>query len=38
MIFSTRGCYGTGAILDLALHEKKSPVLLKDIAKKQNIS
>ncbi len=35
---STRGQYGTRALLDLALHEGKGPVLLKNIAQRQQIS
>jgi len=38
MKISTRGRYGTRALVDLALHEDKKPVLLKDIAKRQQIS
>jgi len=38
MKLSTRGRYGTRALLDLALHEGKEPVLLKDIARRQQIS
>jgi Rrf2 family protein len=37
-MLSTRGRYGTRAILDLALQPKERPVLLKDIAKRQHIS
>ncbi|GAI94145.1 unnamed protein product, partial [marine sediment metagenome] len=37
MKLSTRGRYGTRALLDLALHEE-GPVLLKDIAQRQQIS
>ena len=38
MKLSTRGRYGTRALLDLALHYKNSPVPLKDIASRQEIS
>ena len=38
MKLSTRGRYGTMALLDLALHWGKEPVPLKDIARRQNIS
>ena len=38
MKLSTRGRYGTRALLDLALHQGKGPVLLKDIAQRQQIS
>ena len=38
MKLSTRGRYGTMALLDLALHWGKAPVPLKDIAHRQNIS
>ena len=38
MKLSTRGQYGTRALLDLALYGEKGPVLLKDIAKRQQIS
>lgn len=38
MKLSTRGQYGTRALLDLALHGGEKPVLLKDIAKRQQIS
>ncbi|MFQ6121908.1 MAG: RrF2 family transcriptional regulator [Dehalococcoidales bacterium] len=37
MKLSTRGRYGTMALLDLALHWGKEPVPLKDIARRQNI-
>lgn len=37
MKVSTKGQYGTRALLDLALQETKSPVLLKDIARRQQI-
>ena len=38
MKISTRGRYGTRALLDLALHQDETPVLLKDIARRQQIS
>lgn len=38
MKLSTRGQYGTRALLDLALHHGKEPILLKDIARRQQIS
>lgn len=38
MRLSTRGTYGTRALLDLALHQDDEPVRLKDIARRQNIS
>ena len=38
MKLSTRGRYGTRALLDLALHEGDEPVLLKDIAQREQIS
>ena len=38
MKLSTRGQYGTRALLDLALHGGKGPVLLRDIAQRQQIS
>jgi Rrf2 family protein len=38
MRLSTRGQYGTRALLDLALHHREEPVLLKDIAQRQQIS
>ncbi len=38
MKVSTRGQYGTRALLELALHEGKGPVLLRDIAQRQQIS
>ena len=34
---STKGRYGTRALLDLALHESGGPILLKDIARRQEI-
>ena len=38
MKLSTRGRYGTRALLELALHQGEGPVLLKDIAHRQQIS
>ena len=38
MKLSTRGRYATRALLDLALHQGEAPVLLKDIAQRQQIS
>jgi len=38
MKLSTRGRYGTRALLDLALHGGKEPVPLKEIAQRQQIS
>ncbi len=38
MKLSTRGRYGTRVLLDLAMHEGKEPVPLKDIAQRQQIS
>ena len=38
MKLSTRGRYGTRALLELALHQGEGPVLLRDIAQKQEIS
>jgi Rrf2 family transcriptional regulator, cysteine metabolism repressor len=38
MKLSTRGRYGTRALLDLALHQQDAPVALKDIAERQEIS
>ena len=38
MKLSTRARYGTRALLDLALHSGEGPVLLKDIAHRQQIS
>jgi len=38
MKLSTRGRYGTRAILDLALHHAEEPVALKDVAERQQIS
>ena len=38
MKLSTRGQYGTRALLELALHYGEGPVPLKDIARSQQIS
>ena len=38
MKLSTRGQYGTRALLELALHQGERPVLLRDIAQRQQIS
>ncbi len=38
MKLSTRARYGTRALLDLALHSREGPVLLRDIAQRQQIS
>ena len=38
MRISTKGRYGTMAMLDLALHYGESPILVKDIARRQHIS
>ncbi len=38
MKISTRARYGIRALLDLALHENEEPILLKDIAERQEIS
>jgi Rrf2 family protein len=38
MKLSTRARYGTRALLDIALNGKDKPVLLKDIARRQEIS
>ncbi len=38
MKLSTRGQYGTRALLDLALHRGEEPILLKDISQRQQIS
>jgi Rrf2 family protein len=38
MKLSTRGRYGTRALLDLALYQEEGPVLLRDIAQRQQIS
>ena len=38
MKLSARSCYGTRAMVELALRWKNGPTLLKDIARKQSIS
>lgn len=38
MKLSTKGRYGTRALLDLALHQKEGPAPLKDVAQRQEIS
>ncbi len=38
MKLSTKGRYATLALLDLALNQREEPVLLKDIAQRQQIS
>jgi Rrf2 family protein len=38
MKISTRGRYGTRALLDLALHQGEEPVSLQDIARREQIS
>jgi Rrf2 family protein len=38
MKLSTRAQYATRALLDLAIHQREEPVLLKDIAQRQQIS
>jgi Rrf2 family cysteine metabolism transcriptional repressor len=38
MKISTRARYGTRAMLDLALHQGEGPVMVKDIAQRQQIS
>jgi len=38
MKLSTRARYGTRALLEVALHQGERPVLLKDIAQRQQIS
>jgi Rrf2 family transcriptional regulator, cysteine metabolism repressor len=38
MKFSTRGRYGIRALLDIALNGKKGPVLLREIAERQEFS
>ena len=38
MKISTKGRYGTMAMLDLALHYGEGPILVKDIARRQQIS
>ena len=35
---STKGRYGTRAMLDLALHYGQGPVLVKDVAKREGVS
>ena len=38
MRISTKGRYGIMAMLDLALHYGQGPILVKDIARRQNVS
>ena len=38
MKLSTKGRYGTRALLDIALHQEEEPVHLRDIAQRQQIS
>jgi Rrf2 family protein len=38
MKLSTKGRYGLRALLDLALHQDEGPILLKDIARRQQFS
>jgi len=38
MKISTKGRYGMRALLDIALHQDEAPILLKDIAERQQIS
>ncbi len=38
MKLSTRGQYGTRALLDMAIHYEERPLLLRDIAQRQQIS
>jgi len=38
MKLSTKGRYGTRAMLDIAQHNSKGPALMKDIAKRQDIA
>jgi Rrf2 family cysteine metabolism transcriptional repressor len=38
MKLSTKGRYGTRAMLDIALHQNEGPVPLKDIAQRQRVS
>ena len=38
MKISTKGRYGTRALLELALHQEEKPMLLKNIARRQQIS
>lgn len=35
---STKGRYGTRAMLDIAMHHAQGPILMKDIARRQNIA
>lgn len=37
MKLSSRGQYGTRLLLDLALHQEKEPVLLRDVAQRERI-
>lgn len=37
MKLSTKGQYGTRALLELALHQGEGPILIKDVAQKQQI-
>jgi len=37
MRLSTKGRYGTRLLLDLALHQEREPVLLKDISRRQQV-
>jgi len=38
MKLSTKSEYGTRAMLDLAIHQKNEPVLMRDISERQNIT
>ncbi len=38
MRLSTKGRYGTRALLDIAIHKEDQPILLRDIAQRQQIS
>ena len=38
MKLSTRGRYGTRALIDIALHQEEQPIPLKDIARRQQFS
>ena len=38
MKLTTRGQYGTRALLEMALHQGEGPILLRDIAERQDIS
>lgn len=38
MKLSTKGLYGTRAMIEIALYYREGPVLLKDIAKRQHLS